>query len=97
MTPRDLVGKLDVLHVECAKCDRHGRYQVEHLFVRLGPDAKLTDWLSELTADCARKRVGNWSDACGARCPDLLKLGHWGNDRQAPLALLTRPARRSGC
>ena len=36
MTPRDLVGKLDVLHVECAKCDRHGRYRVDQLVVASG-------------------------------------------------------------
>ncbi len=67
MTPRDLVGKLDVLHVECAKCDRHGRYRVDQLVVRLGFEGKLTDWLSKLTADCPRK--GYWSDACAARLP----------------------------
>ena len=72
MTPRDLIGKLDVLRVERANCDRHGQYRVEQLFVRLAPEAKLTDWLAELTADCPRK--GNWSDACGTQFPDLLTL-----------------------
>ena len=28
MTPRDLIGKLDMIRVECAKCDRRGQYQV---------------------------------------------------------------------
>jgi hypothetical protein len=72
MTPRDLFGKLDVLHVECAECDRRGRYHVDQFVIRLALDAKLTDWLSRLTADCPRKV--NWSDPCDARCPDLLKL-----------------------
>jgi hypothetical protein len=55
MTPSDLIGKLDVLHVECAKCDRRGRYRVSKLVIELGPDAKLTDWLSALTADCPQR------------------------------------------
>ncbi len=38
-TPRDLIGHLDVLHVECLKCDRHGRYRVDQLVIRLGIDA----------------------------------------------------------
>ncbi len=53
-TPRDLIGKLDMLHAECAKCDRHGRYSVDQLVARLGLDAKLTDWLSSLSAECLR-------------------------------------------
>jgi hypothetical protein len=41
---------------------------------RLGPDAKLTDWLSEITADCPRKRKNSFSDQCGALCADLPKV-----------------------
>jgi hypothetical protein len=74
ITPRDLIGKLDVLRVECTKCDRRGQYRVDQLYVRHGPDAKLTDWLYALTRDCPRRRAGNVSDACGARCPDLVAL-----------------------
>ncbi len=74
MTPRDLVGKIDVLNVECAKCDRHGRYRVEQLLVRLGPDAKLTDWIAGLAGDCPRKQSPGLADRCGIRCADLLKL-----------------------
>jgi hypothetical protein len=69
LTPADLVGKLDTLRVACTKCDRVGRYPVAKLVERLGPDAKLTDWLSEITADCPRKR-----NQCGALCPDLPKV-----------------------
>jgi hypothetical protein len=45
MTPRDLIGKFDVLHVECRRCDRHGRYPVDQLAVKIDMDGKLTDWL----------------------------------------------------
>ena len=38
---RDLVGKLDVLNVECDKCGRRGRYDLYRLIERYGIDAKL--------------------------------------------------------
>jgi len=38
---RDLVGKLDVLNVECDKCGRRGRYRLDRLIERYGVDAKL--------------------------------------------------------
>ena len=74
LTPADLVGKLDVLRVACTKCDRAGRHPVAKLVERIGPDAKLTNWLSELTADCPRKRRNSFSDQCGALYPDLPKV-----------------------
>jgi hypothetical protein len=49
---RDIVGKLDVLRVECDKCGRAGRYRVDRLIERYGIDAKLFDWFDESTADC---------------------------------------------
>jgi hypothetical protein len=70
----DLVGKLDALTVECAKCERRGRYAVGRLIERRGRDGKIVDWLEEITADCPRKIKGSISDRCGARCPDLTKV-----------------------
>jgi hypothetical protein len=74
LTPADLIGKLDVLRVECAKCSRSGRYHVDRLMRELGPNAKLTDWLADITSDCPRKIANNYSDACGANSPDLPKV-----------------------
>jgi hypothetical protein len=37
---RDLVGKLDVLNVECEECGRRGRYHLHRLIERYGIDAK---------------------------------------------------------
>jgi hypothetical protein len=36
LTPADLIGKLDVLRVECEKCGRSGRYRVDRLVQQLG-------------------------------------------------------------
>jgi len=71
---RDIVGKLDVLAVECDKCGRFGRYHLERLIERYGIDAKLFDWSDEITADCPRRHSKNLHDQCGARCPDLSKV-----------------------
>jgi hypothetical protein len=54
---RDLVGKLEVLRLECDKCGRHGRYRLDRLIEQDGIDAKLFDWEPE--ADCPRKQAKN--------------------------------------
>jgi hypothetical protein len=74
MTPRELIGQLYVLRIECDKCDRRGRYSLASVVEQIGIDGKLTDWLQQLTRDCARKRSSVLSDPCAARMPDLLRL-----------------------
>ena len=71
---RDLVGKLDVLNVECDTCGRRGLYHLDRLIERHGIDAKLFDWMDEITADCPRKQAMNLNDVCGVRCPDLPRV-----------------------
>ena len=39
-----------------------------------GRDAKVIDWLDELTATCPKKIAHNMNDPCGARCPQLPKV-----------------------
>ena len=70
----DLIGKLDLLRLSCVKCGRDGCYGLSRLIERRGRDARLVDWLDEITADCAKKRAGNTNDRCGARCPQLPKV-----------------------
>jgi hypothetical protein len=55
----DLIGKLDVLYVHCAKRNRAGSYQVQHLIQGRGRDARIIDWLDEITADCPKKSAHN--------------------------------------
>jgi len=53
----DLIGRLDVLYVHCPKCNRAGRYQVQHLIEERGRDAKLLiGWTS--SPPTARRRLG---------------------------------------
>ena len=70
----DLIGKLDVLNVACEKCGRSGRYRLDRLIEQRGRDAKVIDWLGELTADCPKKLAHDWNDQCAARCPDLPRV-----------------------
>ena len=70
----DLVGKLDLLEVACAKCGRKGRYAVARLIEQRGPDGKIVDLLSELRSDCPKHQAGDMGDMCAARCPELLRV-----------------------
>jgi hypothetical protein len=70
----DLIGKLDAMRVTCDKCGRGGVYQMQRLILQRGRDAKVIDWLAEITADCPKKLTHNMNDQCGARCPDLAKV-----------------------
>jgi hypothetical protein len=74
LTPRDLLERLDVLRVECAKCGRSGWYRVLRLAEQIGWDGRLTDWLHDLTRDSALKQSPGLGGACAARCPDLPKV-----------------------
>jgi len=69
-----LVGKLEVLRVECPTCGRRGRYLVARLVAGLGPHTRLTDWLNVLTSDCPQKHQQGVTRACGATIPDLVGL-----------------------
>ena len=66
----DLIGKLDVLRVKCDQCGRDGCYGLARLIDQRGRDAKLIDWLDELTAECPKKIAHNnersmWCEAIG--------------------------------
>jgi hypothetical protein len=71
ITFADLIGKLDVVYVHCSKCGRANRYHLQQLIDDLGRDARVINWLDEITADCPKKRARNWNDQCAMRCPDL--------------------------
>jgi hypothetical protein len=59
----DLIGKLDVLRIECPKCGRAGQYRLADLIMH-----------ADVTANCTRKQARSDSDPCGAIGPDLPKM-----------------------
>ena len=70
----DLVGKLDVLRVSCEKCGRDRHYILARLIRKRGRNAKIIDWIDELTAECPKRVAHNMNDPCGVRCPVLPKV-----------------------
>ena len=40
----DIEGKLDLLRVECTKCDRKGRYHVHRLIEKCGRKGNMMKW-----------------------------------------------------
>lgn len=50
---------------------RNGRYLVDKLVYDFGPDAKLTEWFSNLIKDCPQKSQDGVVRACDAVMPDL--------------------------
>ena len=70
----DLIGKAALIRVTCDKCGREDNYPLRGLIRVRGTDAKITDWLDEIIADCPKKSAHNWSDQCAARCPDLPRV-----------------------
>jgi hypothetical protein len=60
--------------VACPECDRLGRYSVRRLALQYGREGKLTDWINLMTKECPRRQSSGLADACGAQCPEPLKL-----------------------
>jgi hypothetical protein len=69
-----LVGRLDVLRVECQQCGRFGRYTVAKLIAQHGASYRLTDWLHAMTRDSPNKQPTGVTRACHAVMPDLAGL-----------------------
>jgi hypothetical protein len=68
---RDLVGKLDVLNVECDKCGRRGRYHLYGLIERHGIERgyRTRYRVQVQCADDSRAKLLDWSDEITAGCP----------------------------
>ena len=69
----NIEGKLDVLHVECTKCDRKGRCSVAKLIAKHGRKANVSAWASDLKAT-ARSAGADERTRCDPICPDLSKV-----------------------
>ena len=70
----DIKGKLDVLRVECTKCDRRGRYSAAKLIEKYGRKGNMMKWREMLNADCPKRDAAGLQDRCDVVCPDLSKV-----------------------
>ncbi len=57
-----LIGKLDVLRVECSRCGRSGQYKARRADREIRAPREAVHWNDGITADCPRKRAGNTDD-----------------------------------
>jgi hypothetical protein len=70
----DIEGKLDVLRVECTRCQRKGNYHVHKLIEKYGREAKMVEWKELLNSDCPKRDAPQLHDRCDLICPDLPKV-----------------------
>jgi hypothetical protein len=71
ITFSDLIGRLDMLRIECPKCGRAGRYRLPLLVAQYGRNEKIFTFIDEIATDCPRKQQLSDNDPCGVICPDL--------------------------
>jgi hypothetical protein len=64
----DIEGKLDVLRVECTKCDRKGRYHVHRLSEKYGRNGNMMKWREMLNADCPKRYAHSLHERCDLIC-----------------------------
>ena len=62
-----------VLAVACSRCDRAGRYSLDTLIAKHGPQSGIPDLLRLLSADCPKRQSVSAYDLCGVHCPELTK------------------------
>ncbi len=72
----EIAAKLRILHVECSRCGRKGRYSTARLVREYGAESSIEQFQLDITADCPRRtdpkiEMGN---GCAPLCPDLAKF-----------------------
>jgi hypothetical protein len=83
----DIGGKLDVLRVECTKCDRKGRYSVTKLIEKHGRKGNMSKWVSGLKGDCPKRDASALHERCDLICPDLPLHSEMTHPERGKLAL----------
>jgi hypothetical protein len=74
LTFGDIAGKLHMLRIECTRCARKGQYSVTKLLAEHGHRGNMTEWVSELRADCPQRNAPQLHERCDLICPDLPKV-----------------------
>jgi hypothetical protein len=57
---------LEMIEIECRKCDRYDRLSVARLIEEYGAEQAMPGLLSTLAADCPRQRAHSIYNRCGA-------------------------------
>jgi hypothetical protein len=72
LTFGNLRGRLAILEIVCAKCERLGRYSLSRLIEEHGQDERIPDWIADRKSNCPLKQ--SMADPCAARRPDLVRI-----------------------
>ena len=70
----DIEGKLDMLRVECTRCQRKGCYSVLKLIQQYGRKGNLMKRMEMLNSDCPKRDAAQLRERCDLICPDLPKV-----------------------
>jgi hypothetical protein len=65
-----------VLVLAWSRCDRAGRYALDSLIARCGPQFGIPDLLRLLSANCPKRQSVSAYDLCGVHCPELTNYFH---------------------
>jgi hypothetical protein len=76
LTFGDIEGKLDMLRVECTRCQRKVRYSVAKLIEKYGRRTNMMKWREQLNGDCPKRDAHELHGRCDLICPDLPNLAH---------------------
>lgn len=59
------------MEIECANCDRRGRYKVSRLIEKWGADMPISTFIASLGMTCPKYVKASKFDPCGIICPQL--------------------------
>jgi hypothetical protein len=63
-----------MLHVECRRCGRKGRYNVAKLIEKYGRRGNMMKWKGLLSADYPKRDAHQLHERCDVVMPDLPKV-----------------------
>jgi len=62
------------MEIECANCDRKGRYKVSRLIEKWGSDMPIATFIASLGMTCPRYVRASKFDRCGINSPQLSSM-----------------------
>ncbi len=62
------------MEIECANCDRKGRYKVSRLIEKWGADMPIATFIASLGMTCPRYVRASKFDSCGIGCQQLIYM-----------------------
>jgi hypothetical protein len=74
LTFGDIEGKLDMLRIECTRCDRKGRYSVAKLIARHGRRGTMMKVERAAQRRLSEAGCAHLSERCDLLCRDLPKV-----------------------